>query len=72
MMLPSDIFLLADPELKKWVQAYCKDEDLFFEHFSSAFSKLLELGVPFADTNPETIAPVEAADEVKELTRMGV
>jgi cytochrome c peroxidase len=66
MMLPSDIFLLSDPELKKWVQAYCKDEDLFFEHFSSAFSKLLELGVPFADTKPESIAQVEAAVEVKQ------
>jgi cytochrome c peroxidase len=52
MMLPSDIFLLSDPELKKWVTAYCKDEDLFFKHFSSAFSKLLELGVPFAATKP--------------------
>jgi cytochrome c peroxidase len=52
MMLPSDIFLLSDPELKKWVLAYCKDEALFFKHFSSAFSKLLELGVPFAATKP--------------------
>jgi cytochrome c peroxidase len=50
--LQSDIFLLSDPELKKWVEAYAKDEDLFFKHFSNAFAKLLELGVPFAATKP--------------------
>ncbi|GAX24074.1 cytochrome c peroxidase [Fistulifera solaris] len=52
MMLPSDIALIADPEFKKWVEAYAKDENLFFRHFSKAFSKLLELGVPFKSAEP--------------------
>jgi cytochrome c peroxidase len=47
MMLPSDIALIQDSEFKKIVEKYAKDEDLFFKDFSAAFSKLLELGVPF-------------------------
>jgi cytochrome c peroxidase len=47
MMLPTDMALLDDPEFKKWVVAYAKDEKLFFDDFSRVFSKLLELGVKF-------------------------
>lgn len=52
MMLPSDIFLLSDPEFKKWVEIYAKDEKRFFTDFAKAFSKLIELGVPFPMTKP--------------------
>ena len=44
MMLPADIALIEDPEFKKWVQAYAKDEALFFRDFAAAFGKLMELG----------------------------
>jgi cytochrome c peroxidase len=47
MMLPSDLALVEDPEFKKIVQQYAKDEKAFFDDFSRAFAKLLELGVPF-------------------------
>jgi cytochrome c peroxidase len=47
MMLPSDLWLLQDPEFKKYVDLYAKDETAFFNDFSGAFSKLLELGVKF-------------------------
>jgi len=47
MMLPSDLALLSDPEFKKHVIAYAKDEALFFKDFSAAFAKLMELGVTF-------------------------
>ena len=47
MMLPSDMALLQDAEFKKWVVAYSKDEKLFFNDFSKAFEKLMELGVTF-------------------------
>ena len=47
MMLPSDIALIQDPEFRKYVELYKKDEALFFKDFSAAFSKLMELGVPF-------------------------
>lgn len=49
MMLPSDMILVADPDFKKIVELYVKDEDAFFADFASAFSKLLELGVSFPD-----------------------
>ena len=45
MMLPSDMALLHDPEFGKWVRAYAKDKDLFFEDFKNAFFKLMELGI---------------------------
>lgn len=45
MMLPSDMALLWDPEMKKYVEMYAKDKDLFYKDFALAFSKLLELGV---------------------------
>jgi cytochrome c peroxidase len=48
MMLQSDMVLIADPEFKKYVEMYAKDETLFFKDFAKAFAKLLELGVPFA------------------------
>lgn len=48
MMLPSDMSLVADPEFKKWVEIYAKDEERFFRDFANAFAKLLSLGVPAA------------------------
>ena len=50
MMLPSDIAMILDPEFKKYVELYAKDEEAFFKDFAKAFSKLLELGVPFPAT----------------------
>ncbi|MEW5302225.1 MAG: hypothetical protein WDW36_005027 [Sanguina aurantia] len=49
MMLPTDMALLWDKKLKVWVDAYAKDGDLFAKDFAAAFSKLLELGVPFPE-----------------------
>ena len=45
MMLPTDMALLSDKEFAKYVTLYAKDKDAFFADFSSAFAKLLELGV---------------------------
>lgn len=47
MMLPADLWLLEDKEFRKYVELYAKDEQAFFNDFSAAFSKLLELGVKF-------------------------
>lgn len=49
MMLPTDYALIQDRSFKKWVQAYAKDNDLFFKDFSAVVSTLFELGVPFAE-----------------------
>lgn len=47
MMLPADLALIQDPEFKKFVLLYAKDEELFFKDFAAAFNKLQELGVNF-------------------------
>jgi len=47
MMLPTDMALVKDKEFRKHVERYAKDEKVFFDEFSDAFAKLLELGVPF-------------------------
>lgn len=51
IMLPADISLLSDPEFKKWVEVYAKDQDRFFRDFAKAFAKLLELGVDLTATH---------------------
>lgn len=49
MMLPTDMALVWDRGFKKYAQQYAKDEDKFFQDFAAAFSKLLELGVPYPE-----------------------
>ncbi|EJD03072.1 cytochrome C peroxidase [Fomitiporia mediterranea MF3/22] len=46
MMLPTDYVLVQDKNFKKFAKAYADNQDIFFEDFSKAFAKLLELGVP--------------------------
>ena len=45
MMLPTDLALLSDPSFKPWVEKYAEDKDTFFNDFSKAFAKLIELGI---------------------------
>ncbi|CAL5220123.1 g2078 [Coccomyxa viridis] len=54
MMLPTDMALIWDKKFKPYVELYAKDQDRFFEDFSAAFSRLLELGVPFPESAPAT------------------
>lgn len=54
MMLPTDIALIQDPEFKKYVIEYAKDEEKFFKDFAKAFEKLLELGVPFPESQQKS------------------
>lgn len=49
MMLPTDMALITDKSFKKWVEAYAKDNDLFFKDFAAVITKLFELGVPFTE-----------------------
>ena len=46
-MLPTDLELINDKEFRKTAELYAKDSDKFYKDFSSAFGRLLELGVPF-------------------------
>lgn len=47
MMLPTDVAMLSDAGMRPWVDLYAADQDRFFQDFSSAFTKLQELGVSF-------------------------
>lgn len=46
MMLTTDMSLVKDKSFRKYVEKYAKSEDDFFNDFSKAYSKLLELGIP--------------------------
>ncbi|RKP34012.1 heme peroxidase [Dimargaris cristalligena] len=52
MMLPADMSLKEDPEFRKYVELYAKDEERFFADFAKAFKKLIELGVDFPNDSP--------------------
>lgn len=47
MMLPADMAFLLDPAFQKIVKEYAQNESVFFDDYAKAFSKLMELGVPF-------------------------
>ncbi|KAJ3125673.1 heme peroxidase [Nowakowskiella sp. JEL0407] len=49
MMLPADLALIKDKSFKQYVDLYAKDEEKFFADFSSAFAKLLELGIAYKE-----------------------
>lgn len=57
MMLNTDMWLLWDKKFKPYVQQYAKDEEAFFRDFAAAFSKLLELGVPFKEDAAAAASP---------------
>lgn len=45
MMLPTDYALIKDPAMLPWVEKYADDKELFYDHFSKVFAKLIELGI---------------------------
>ncbi|WOL13427.1 putative L-ascorbate peroxidase 4 [Canna indica] len=44
LKLPTDKALLDDPEFRRYVELYAKDEDLFFKDYAESHKKLSELG----------------------------
>ncbi|KAL3539083.1 hypothetical protein ACH5RR_002449 [Cinchona calisaya] len=44
LKLPTDIALLEDPEFRRFVELYAKDEDAFFRDYAVSHKKLSELG----------------------------
>eukprot|EP00283_Hemiselmis_rufescens_P016992 CAMPEP_0173437358 /NCGR_PEP_ID=MMETSP1357-20121228/17986_1 /TAXON_ID=77926 /ORGANISM="Hemiselmis rufescens, Strain PCC563" /LENGTH=418 /DNA_ID=CAMNT_0014402535 /DNA_START=74 /DNA_END=1330 /DNA_ORIENTATION=- len=43
-MLPVDMVFKEDPKFRPYIDAYAKDQDVWFKDFSEAYGKLLELG----------------------------
>lgn len=68
MMLPSDLALVEDPAMKKFVEAYANDQELFFKDFALAYAKLISLGCPAIcdpfKTAPGTNAATAKSDEL--------
>ena len=44
MMMPSDMALLKDPALKRYVLEFAEDENLWFSEFGKAWIRLQEAG----------------------------
>ncbi|WJX61152.1 L-ascorbate peroxidase 3 [Trifolium repens] len=44
LKLPTDKALVEDPEFRKYVELYAKDEDAFFRDYATSHKKLSELG----------------------------
>lgn len=71
MMLMTDMALTTDKKFRPYTEKYAKSEEAFFQDFSKAFAKLLELGVPaenFAGKEPmllPTVSDWEAQQEKK-------
>lgn len=62
MMLPTDIALTQDSSFIKWVELYARDKDRFFEDFSNAFEKLVELGIQRDENGAVTYTDNEKGD----------
>jgi len=62
MMLPSDLALVEDPAMKKFVEVYAADQNAFFNDFAKAYAKLLALGCP-AECDPFRAAPAGGASQ---------
>ena len=66
MMLATDMALIKDKAFRPIAEKYAKSQDEFFNDFSQAFSKLLELGVPeknFAGKEKMFLKTVEEQQE---------
>lgn len=64
MMLPTDMVLKKESYFLKYVKKYAEDQDLFFEDFSKAFSKLLANGVQYpAGSKPMIFKTLDEQDD---------
>lgn len=55
MMLPTDMALKEESYFLKYVKMYAEDQDLFFNDFSNAFTKLIENGIDFPEDSERMI-----------------
>lgn len=55
MMLPIEITMLEDKDMKPYFELYANDVSVFFQDFADAFKKLIELGVPFTGDEKEYV-----------------
>lgn len=53
LKLPTDKALLDDPEFRRYVELYAKDEEAFFKDYAASHKKLSELG--FSPSSPKSV-----------------
>ncbi|KAG6505672.1 L-ascorbate peroxidase 3-like [Zingiber officinale] len=56
LKLPSDKALLGDPEFRRYVELYAKDEDAFFKDYAESHKKLSELGFTPRGSTAKSVA----------------
>ncbi|GKV24015.1 hypothetical protein SLEP1_g33677 [Rubroshorea leprosula] len=56
LKLPTDKALLEDPEFRRYVELYAKDEDAFFRDYAASHKKLSELGFTPRSSSTKPIA----------------
>jgi len=59
MMLPTDLALINDPQLRPFVEMYANDQALFFRDFAQDYAKLIHNGCPVQRTGP--VSPTDQA-----------
>ncbi|CAI8616829.1 unnamed protein product [Vicia faba] len=65
LKLPTDRALVDDPEFRRYVELYAKDEDAFFRDYAESHKKLSELGfVPSSKANAPKDATILAQSAV--------
>jgi hypothetical protein len=70
MMLPTDLALIQDEKFRPFVEAYAKDQELFFKDFAGDFARLLSLGAP--SVSPPQLSPQQQASaEFREAAMHG-
>ncbi|XP_022896092.1 L-ascorbate peroxidase 3-like [Olea europaea var. sylvestris] len=68
LKLPTDTALLEDPEFRRYVELYAKDEDAFFKDYAESHKKLSELGF----TPPSGSKPIIKDGTVLAQSAVGV
>ena len=73
LKLPTDKALLDDPEFRRYVELYAKDENAFFRDYAESHKKLSELGfVPSSKANSPKDATVLAQGAVGVVVAVAV
>ncbi|KAL0383942.1 UNVERIFIED_CONTAM: L-ascorbate peroxidase 3 [Sesamum radiatum] len=55
LKLPTDLALLDDPDFRRYVELYAKDEDAFYKDYAESHKKLSELGFTPTPTGAKAI-----------------
>ncbi|KAE8689061.1 putative L-ascorbate peroxidase 3 [Hibiscus syriacus] len=78
LKLPTDRALLDDPEFRKYVELYAKDEDAYFQDYTESHNKLSELGITPSsalsqvERKKSSALPIQVESERKEASTLPI